>query len=155
MRIEGARGIWGNRTTGWGINIQLGGSIQRVGDQYRPWGINQKNWEINYTRSSAWRCQSPTLWHWLLPQGSLMSSLNVICNTEWLDAEPWRWGPYVHRKHVAHRLEHSSDYCMNATLGSVTRHSPLRTEPKCLGHTSHRRWIWALKKIQNSKKKKA
>jgi len=48
IRIEGARGIWGNRTTGWGINIQLGGSIQRVGDQYRPWGINQKIWEINY-----------------------------------------------------------------------------------------------------------
>ena len=33
-----------------GSNIQLGGSIQRVGDQYRPWGFNQKNWEINYTR---------------------------------------------------------------------------------------------------------
>ena len=42
---------------------------------------------------------------------------------------------------------------MNTTLGSVTRHSPSRTEPKYLHHTSHQRQIWALKKFKNSKKR--
>jgi len=43
-------------------------------------------------------------------------------------------------------------YCMNTTLGSVTRHIKPRTEPKYLGHTSHRNDVWALKKFKKFKK---
>jgi len=32
---------------------------QLAGDQYRGWGINQKNWEINYTHSGGMLIDHP------------------------------------------------------------------------------------------------
>ena len=55
LRIEGARGIWANSTTGQGNNIKLvgelnksgGGTIQVAGEQYRGRGNKKISWGIN------------------------------------------------------------------------------------------------------------